>query len=438
MRNLRWKSAIGGFGGALKRRGTSDGPNARLEPMQYLWRRRAHASSFLALLPACAALFSGCASPGPPHPPSLQLPRLISDLSATREGDVVHLRFTVPNHTTDNVLLRDTWVTGELCRQIGSGPCVLVDGEETKHPLAVPTGDAEPVVWMDVLPAALISGPERQIVYRVQLRNSAGRSAGYSDPAFTAAGPAPAPVTGFTAEGTRLGVELGWVSLPGAEVLLQRTGPAMAVPRAAAQPKPASSGKGEKRPRVHEPEKARPKADANMVWLQAAPGDRNASATMDASVAEGVPYTYVAIRRETAKLGNRTVELRSAPSAAVSVVWRDVYPPPVPAGLTALGYQVPAPSAPGASQQVAASTYAVDLVWQPVNDPRLAGYVVYRQALSGTGEPVGERTRFTPQPIVTPAFHDGTAVASTGYRYGVSAIDAKGNESRVAETTVQP
>ncbi len=201
----------------------------------------------------------------------------------------------------------------------------------------------------------------------------------------------------------------------------------------------AEEGKAGRRSRIREPQATRRTPETNgEVWLQAAPGDASASATLDGSVTEGVPYTYVAIRRETVKLGNRTVELRSTPSAAVTVVWRDVYPPPVPTGLTALGYQIPAANSPGSNQPVAAPSYAVDLVWQPVNDPRLAGYIVYRQPLNGAGEPAGERTRLTAQPIVTPGFHDATAAAGTAYRYGVSAIDAKGNESRAAETVVQP
>ncbi len=199
--------------------------NATLKPMQRLRRRRAHARSALALVPACVALFSGCASPGPPRPPSLQLPRLVSDLTASREGDAVQIRFTVPSRTTDNLPLRDTEVTASVCRQIGPGPCVPVDQEQTRAALPVRAGEAQPVVWSDALPPALTTGPAKAIGYRVEVRNAAGRSAGYSDPAFTAAGAAPAPVAGFSAQGTRLGVELQWAPVAGAgEVLLQRRG----------------------------------------------------------------------------------------------------------------------------------------------------------------------------------------------------------------------
>ena len=49
---------------------------------------------------ACAA---GCASPGPPQPPSLNLPEVVKDLTAERVGDVVQLHWTTPDMTTDRL-----------------------------------------------------------------------------------------------------------------------------------------------------------------------------------------------------------------------------------------------------------------------------------------------------------------------------------------------
>src|SRR5438309_11783271 len=54
------------------------------------------------LLGAALALpFVACGSPGPPEPPSLELPRVVTDLRATRKGDKVTLVWTVPTNTTD-------------------------------------------------------------------------------------------------------------------------------------------------------------------------------------------------------------------------------------------------------------------------------------------------------------------------------------------------
>lgn len=443
------------------------GSSARLKGMQRLRRRRTLARPARLLLFAVQVIFVpaftlglalliGCASPGPPRAPSLQLPRLVSDLAATRAGEVVTLHFTVPSRTTDGQPLRAATVAGSLCRQSAvNEPCTPVDVAETRTPLSVPhTTDAAAVVWTDVLPPALRSGSPRVISYRVALRNEAGRSAGPSDPVYAAAGAAPPAVAGLSAQGTRLGVELAWQPVPGAgEVLLQRTDPAAvaASPRggpAAVEGKGAvSTGKATAvRDRSPKPGRtaARPVKRENaptpgVIWLQAAPGDRSSSRTMDTRVVDHATYQYLAVRRETVQIGGRTLELRSTPSAGVTIRWQDIYPPPVPTGLTALGYRVPASSkteAPPAAVP-AQQPYAVDLIWQPVDDTRLAGYLVYRQPLSARGEPAGPRDRLTAQPISAPGFHDATALPGVSYRYGVTAMDPNGNESGATETTTE-
>src|ERR1700731_2133841 len=70
--------------------------------------------------PAAAAaplivLVAGCASPGPPQPPSLNLPEVVKDLSAERVGDVVHLHWTTPEKTTDHIDIKGA-MTAEICR----------------------------------------------------------------------------------------------------------------------------------------------------------------------------------------------------------------------------------------------------------------------------------------------------------------------------------
>ena len=408
--------------------------------MQHVWRR----APALALFSAVAIELTGCASPGPPRAPSLQIPRLVSDVSAVRSGDTVLLRFTVPVRTTDGQLLRETVVNGSLCRQIGStGPCIPVDEAETRHPLSVPTvTSATPVLWTDNLPEGLRSGPPRPVAYRLELRNSVSRSAGLSDPVYAAAGSAPPPVAGLRAEGTRLGVELQWTPVPGAgEVLIERdepVSPGQPLQKPASQPthgahggKAAKSGHGAA-PNTGRNATHKEAATPGRVMLQAAPGDLNASATIDREIQEDVPYRYSALRRETVQLGNRTLELRSSPSPEVSITWRDVYPPPAPTGLTGVGYQGTADA------KTPADVYGVDLVWQPVEYTRLAGYVLYREPLNAAGEPVAERRRLTPEPVLTPGYHDASAQPGVRYRYSVTAIDPKGHESGAAQAVVEP
>ncbi len=359
---------------------------------------------------AAGVLLGGCASPGPPRAPSLQLPEPVRDLHADRIGDTVELRFTPPNRSTDGQAIRAGALGATLCRQVeGSGPCVPVDNTDTAKGVPVPQGSAQQttVVWRDTLPPDLRTGQPRLLAYQVELRNSAGHAAGLSEAAYTASGKAPPPVEDLAAQGVRAGVLLQWTPVAGGgEVLLERT--EMAATASISTDKlRAADAVAKKRPGVHFGNRR-----SDVVWLQAEPGNTGAAKTLDGAAEPGVRYRYAAYRREVVRLGGRTEELRSAPSAAVEIAWQNVYPPATPQGVTAVGYS-------------AATGYAVDLIWQPVDDARLAGYVVYRRAAGATGE----RVRLTPQPLRTPAFHDASAQPGIGYRYEVTAIDAAGNES---------
>src|SRR5580698_7421935 len=85
--------------------------NARNSPPN----RPASAHPALLLIATLAILTTGCASPGPPRPPSLNLPRPITDLTAERIGDKVTLQWTTPTKTTDGLLIKGS-ITAHLCR----------------------------------------------------------------------------------------------------------------------------------------------------------------------------------------------------------------------------------------------------------------------------------------------------------------------------------
>ena len=370
---------------------------------------------YLVLSATLAAL--GCASPGPPRAPSLHLPQPVRDLTAARIGNTVQLHFTAPSRTTDKLPIRGGRVTGQLCRQLPHQPCLAIASSRVSIATLNPNGTDNIVTWTDTLPPALTVGPPQLLAYRVEFFSPLNRSAGPSAPAFTATGPAPAPVEDLHAEGTRLGTLLTWNPSPSpGDVLLRRED--------ISPPKPKSHNNLSATTTPTQPA---------ILWLQTHPSDSpQPNHTLDTTTLPDTPYHYLAQRRLTLQLGASTIDLRSEPSSTISFILKQIYPPPPPTGLTALGFFTP----------TTPPTFAVDLIWQPVDDAGLitplAGYNLYREPLTATGEPAAPRQQINTTPIPTPAFHDPTASPATPYRYSVTAIDAKGNQSTPATTLLQP
>ncbi len=351
-----------------------------------------------------------------------------------RSGGEVQLRFTLPRRTTDGQSLAGAVLHGALCRQEApGGPCRPVNAAGVDEPLPVPeiSPAADTILWTDKLPPELATGSPRPVSYRVTLWNAEGRSAGASDPVYAAAGTAPEPVQHLAAEGSRSGVLLRWTAVAQAgEVLLERTQidpkPTIRTASASAAAAPATSGRRSRPVRTTKTAQVRETPDPGVVWMQVAAGGADPGQTIDGTVVAGVRYRYVAVRQVTARVGGRTLPLRSEPSDPAEITWRDVFPPRAPQELTALGY------ATGDDHPV----YAVDLIWQPVNDPGVAGYVVTRQALNSSGQPEGAPQTLTAAPVKTTGFHDQSAVPATAYEYTVVAIDTKGNVSPAATARV--
>jgi hypothetical protein len=399
----------------------------------------------------------GCASPGPPRAPSLNLPQPVRDLAVTRMGNTVELRFTAPSRSTDKLPLRGGKVAGQLCRQLEHQPCVPVAASKT----TIATTDSSSkshtnsssnskdkhdlITWTDTLPADLVQGSPRLLAYRVEFFSPAGRSAGASDPAFTATGPSPAPVEDLHAEGSRLGAVLAWnASAQPGDILLQREDLAPTHPKE----HKTSTSPGTASPKATKATStAAPKTSSNItaaapsiVWLGTPDPTSSISPnrTLDTTIVPDTPYRYSALRRVTLQLGGHSIELRGVLSAPIPFALHEVYPPLAPTGLTAVGFFAEAPSASAS----APSAFAIDLIWQPVDDTGLlaglAGYNVYREPLNATGEPTAPRTRLNTAPILVPSFHDTTANPTAHYRYSITALDAKDNESPPATVLLEP
>ena len=373
----------------------------------------------------CATLLAGCANPGPPRPPSLQLPSLVGDLSAERVGDRVLLHWTTPSQTTDKLDIRGA-LTAEICRSAGApiantkksfAACVMV-----KRVPAVPGPSS---AWDD-LPVPLLADPVTLLTYRVEIFNAAGRSSGKSTvAAYSSAGAAPSPAASLTATASEAGAVIRWKKDAGGENLavdlLRKNLSAPATPTRKPASLPVHRGKSV------QPGNTGP-SDSNEVHLRADGAEASQAAkdgfagTVDTSAVMGQTYSYIAQQVRLATLDGHALEIRSQPAPAVTVEMRDTFPPKSPTGLATI---------PGLADAANGSPTAayIDLSWEPNSEPDLAGYLLYRQLARPNGDPQGPLGKMTPLPIAAPAYRDVAVAPGQRYIYSVTAVDASGNES---------
>ena len=382
-----------------------------------------------------AFFFVGCASPGPPRPPSLKLPQPVTDLTAQRIGDQVILHWTTPTKTTDGLPIQEN-LTARICRTPVPVAARALPAPRPGTALAPPLAPALPSApappckpvnrvavhagasnAADSLPAALTSNPVTLLDYRVEIENAAGRAAGPSNAAFSAAGAVPPVVAALHASAIPSGAMLEWdaapsiaVGRPAVFIEVDRINPALVAP-----PKNSSKAKSSQPIQLAGQESAE-------VHLRSS---GLATGTVDPTARFGQTYRYSAQRVVTIQLNGHPLELRSTPSPAISLTLMDTFPPAVPTGLATVLTATPQPG--------------IDISWQPNTESDLAGYNVYRRTLAGQGS---QPVRLTPAPIPGSAYRDLTAVPGQRYAYSVTAIDTSNNESKPSaeteETLAQP
>jgi hypothetical protein len=356
----------------------------------------------LPLVVMCVLLYTlaGCGAPAAPAPPSLNLPTAIENLSAVRIGDSIHLAWTIPTRTTDHLPLRHP-VTAQICRGVDRGPCTKM-GALSLAPGAAGT-------YTDALPSDLSQKPDRLLRYEVVLQNHAGKSAGPSNPAFSAAGSGPAAVTGLTGQVRQDGVLLSWKPAPdpGRPLLFRIERLQLTVP-------PAQEARGS-------PLAPTPPSPTQTLVVHGRDGEDPGHA-IDTSAPFNQRYRYVVVRVASFDFSGRSVEVQGLPSEAIEVATSDVFPPAVPQGLVAV-----ADSAAG----------AIDLSWTPDSDSDLAAYRVYRRDVQGSLP----AQRVASVGVET-SFRDTAVQPEHAYAYSMSAVDQSGNESNrspeVEETLPRP
>lgn len=132
-------------------------------------------------------------------------------------------------------------------------------------------------------------------------------------------------------------------------------------------------------------------------------GTSNDPLYVDGTAQWDTPYTYTVVAQKGTA--------HSEPSKELAVNHADTFPPEVPASLTAL----PGPE-------------SIDVSWSRSPDADLKGYYVYRSTNGGDFVRQGGM-------INVPTFSDRSVEHGKSYRYEISAVDQKGNESAKSQPT---
>lgn len=301
-----------------------------------------------------------CGYTGDPLPPALMIPEPVRDLEAHQQGAAILLRFTLPEKTTEDLLLK-----APPAIELRAGPNPAggfdmgrwlaasgrIDGGEIRE------GRAEFRV-----PAAAWAGQE--MVFAVRTVGPKGRASEWSNLAVVRVVAPPQPPREVRAEGSPRGVIVRWDG-EGSRWRVFRV-------------------RGQERQLAAEVEARE--------WL-------------DEEAQYGSAYEYAV---------QQVVETGAAPalsemSAVVRIEYEDRFPPAPPSGLRAI-------AGPG----------AIELSWERNSEPDWKAYQVWRAENGGELVRLGE-------PLAASSFSDSSAVSGRRYRYAVSAIDDKGNESRPCE-----
>ena len=360
---------------------------------------------------ALAALLAGCASMQAPLPPSLELPKPPNDLRAVRKGDRVYLYWSVPAQTVDRQNVRKPGPT-RICRSLEAPmkSCGAPVGNVAALPKATSASNPE-ASFVDTLPRELeTQNPTRLASYAVDAMNLHARSAGLSNQVQVALVPTLRPPANFRAEVAARGVVLTWdCEMP-----------------------PANSYGARYVYRIYR-KSAETNAEVKVADLTC-PDNRFEDQTIEwqknyeyrltiASFVELNPKVHPCPIRTKAEGDMATIAIPTCLDVAIAegddspaqkVFPEDVYPPTVPTGLQAVY------SGPGQPP-------FIDLLWAPGSDADLAGYNVYRW------EGEGQSRRVNSDLVKTPAFRDTSVAVGKTYKYSVSAVDERGNESAHSE-----
>jgi hypothetical protein len=331
------------------------------------------------------ALLSGCATPGAPQPPSLNIPAAVTDLKAERKGDVVTLTWSAPQETTDGALVHKP---GKMVVRRTSEPAPPIVIGELPLPSAKKSQEAQAERAQDSLTAAMVTPTADFANYTVETLTSSGKGAGLSNQVAVALVPALAAPEGVQATTVPQGVSLTW----------KQTWP--------------PQNKTHLSVRYVYRIMRRAEGGQPTMLAEVAAGNE-AMLFIDKSIEWEKKYQYwiapVTLWENPAH-GNKG-EVPGDESQPVTITTTDVFPPAAPAGMLA--------AFSGSLQQL-----FIDLAWTPNSESDLAGYNIYRRSSDEQ-----QFQKLNTALVKEPAYRDKAVQPGTKYFYAVTAVDLRNNES---------
>lgn len=312
---------------------------------------------------AALACLCACGYVGPVVPPSPQLPAAVVDLSVIERGDQILITFTTPVRTTDNLPIAHF---SEMDLRVGPAPqpfdfdrwSVSAKRIALEPPEASEQDDPRPHEMQDTVPVSQWVGQRIAVAVRTAVKRKDHYSS-WSNVVRLEIIP-PLAIPAIKLESTAQGVRITWP--PEGEGLhfeIYRQG--------ASDKEPAHIGTAER------------------------------NEFIDGSAQYDTRYEYSVIAAKG--------EAESLPSKTESITAVDIFPPSVPASITAL-----------------ATPDAIEISWQRSPESDLKGYYVYRSVDGGAFARAGDL-------VTLPTYSDRQVEHGKSYRYEVSAVDQKNNES---------
>ena len=301
-------------------------------------------------------ILGGCGTVGEPLYPALNIPSRVTDLSAVERGDRIDINFTIPPLTTEGLALKEI---GGLELRLGPVPGTgfnLNSWANAANRVNVRLPEQPGPVHVESPVRGFVG---KDLVVAVRVANAKGRNSDWSNLVnLSVEEPLPKPAD-LKAGAVPQGVSLTWNAPPGTQFRLYR--------QAGQEEKPSVFGTA-----------AEPKY-------------------LDTSTEYGKTYQYY--------VQSFHDKAESDVTGPVPITPKDIFPPGIPAGLTA-----------------SAGVGSVELAWERNTEPDFKEYRVYRSEAGGPFAQVADG-------LEAPSYSDHNIESGKHYRYRVAALDQAGNAS---------